>query len=137
MSFRVPSGASATVIFSASRMARPTSLAKPDAAERSTGMPPSQRIKMPNGQRKSVCLPMKVQPRRSASFACSPTGKSQFEVCGATIRTILRTSGTSPSKRQPLRRIDSRPSAAASGPWARCRFGPSSGTRGSAKSATR
>ena len=130
---RVPSGASTTVIRSASRSTRATSLTKPVVAERSTGIPPIARMKTPNGQRKSVCLPMKVPPRWSASFAIRPIGKSQFEVCGATIRTIFGTSGTSPSKRQPVIRIRKRASPAARAPWARCTFGPSSGTCGSAK----
>ena len=132
----MPSGAITTVSRSAARTVAATSLAKPLAVERFTGIPPSQRMKMPSGQRNSVCLPTNLPPSRSASFACSPTRKSQFEVCGATISTILRTSGTPPSKRQPVSPMLKRPSAALRRECARSRFGPSRGTWGSLQSAT-
>ena len=93
---RVPSGAMTSIRLSRSRKARAVSSAMPAAFERSTAMPPIERRKTPNGHRKRVCLPRKLALRRSANWTQTPTGKSQFEVWGATSRIAFGSFGHCP-----------------------------------------
>jgi hypothetical protein len=74
-------------------------------------MPPSQRMNAPSGPRNSVSLPRNDARMPSANFAATPTTKSQFEVCGATMIIIFGMFGIVPSNRHPHSRSSVRPNA--------------------------
>ena len=94
-------------------------------------------MKTPSGKRKRVCLATKRPPMCIENLTQRPVRKSQFDVWGATISTMRGMSGRLPSIVQPRTPITKRPRAAASGPWARETFGPSSGMCGSVHRAMR
>src|SRR5262245_8377844 len=117
---------------SAARIASTALSTMPPGAARSTGTPPSQRRKAPNGPRNSVCLAMKRARRPRASLANTPITKSQLEVWGATISTLRGTSGNSPRKRNPKSAIPRRPTAREKALPRLGTFGPRTGTAGTA-----
>ncbi len=55
---------------------------KPVRSRRFTGMPPTRLSQAPNQPRKSVSFATKWQRRPATERQATPSGKSQFDVCG-------------------------------------------------------
>src|SRR5205814_6894663 len=83
---------------------------------------PSARSTGPNGHRNRVSLPNQWMRRSSANMASTPTTKSQFDVCGATITTNFGARGTAPTILQRESHNPTRPIIWSDG---RCRRGAS------------
>ena len=102
MGLRVPSGANASINWSASFILFAIDVTTPCALLLYIGMPPNLLTIAPKGGAKMVCFPKKLMFSLKEKTTNKPIKKSQFDVCGATAKMAFFWLISSPSTRQPL-----------------------------------
>ena len=106
---RVPEGVTPITNLDLSRNCWITSATNPLARDRSTGIPPSERMMLPSGYQKTVCLTRNDAFMPVAQIKAVARKKSILELCGTSATMALPRLGNSPSIFQPNDRNTSRP----------------------------